>query len=182
MPSYLDTFNQFVSVGVILLQVTCGVLILTMLFVQSHRNPVRMFFKQYTFVIGFIVSLGSVALSLFYSNVIGFPPCELCWINRIFIYPQLILFAMELYKRDRTIVDFSIAFSLLSVVTSLYHVYIERGGASSLSCATQNVANQVSCATRYVFEFSYITIPIMALSASLLLLLVMVNYKYMSRK
>lgn len=87
---------------------------------------------------------------------------------------------MELYKKDRTIIDFSIAFALLSVITSLYHVYIEHGGTSGLPCAAPT-AGQVSCATRYVFEFSYITIPVMALTASLLLLLLMVNYKYVSR-
>ncbi len=180
MPAYLETFNQILSAGVIFLQAVCAVLILTMLFVKNRNNGIRIFFKKNAFYFGFLVSLGAVALSLFYSNVIGFPPCELCWINRIFIYPQLLLFGMELYKRDRTIVDFSIALALLSVITSLYHVYIERGGASVLPCAVPG-ANTVSCATRYVFEFSYVTIPIMALTLSLFILLLMVNYKYVSR-
>ncbi len=180
MPSYLNTFNQFVSGGAVAMQVLCLLLVVVLLFVPDRNNVIRKFFKSNAFFLGFLISLGAVAISLFYSNVIGFPPCELCWIQRIFIYPQLILFAMELYKRDKTIIDFSMVFALLGILTSIYHIYIEYGGQSALPCAVPG-AETVSCATRYVFEFSYVTIPVMSLTVSLLLLLLMVNYKYVSR-
>jgi disulfide bond formation protein DsbB len=180
MPSYLDTFNQLVSISVIVMQALCLVLVVTMLFVPNRNNPVRKLFKDSAFYIGFLVALGAVVTSLFYSNVIGFPVCELCYLQRIFLYPQFILFGMELYKRDRTIVDFSIVFALLGIITSIYHVYVEHGGTAGLPCALPG-ASEISCATRYVFEFSYVTIPVMALTASLLILLTMVNYKYVSR-
>lgn len=176
MPTYLDSFNRLVSFGSILLQILSICFIVAFVTGKRKANFFLMFFKQYAFIIGFIVALSSVLLSLFYSNVIGFPPCELCWINRIFIYPQLILFSMELWKKDKTMVDFSIALAILSIVTSLYHVYIEHGGSSTLPCAA-NVVAGASCATRYVYEFSYVTIPVMALSASTFLLLLMLNYK-----
>ena len=181
MPSYLDTFNQVISLGVIFLQVIILVLLVLCIFFRSRTNPILKFFHRYTFIMGFLVALGAVSMSLFYSNVIGFPPCELCWIQRIFLYPQLILFSMELYKRDRSIVDFSIVFALLGTITSIYHVYIERGGESALPCAAINAVNQVSCATRYVYEFSYVTIPVMALTLSLFLIIILWNYKYISR-
>ncbi len=180
MPTYINSFNQFVSISVVVMQLFCLVLVVTMLFVPDRENVVRKFFKDSAFYIGFLIALGAIALSLFYSNVIGFPVCELCYLQRIFIYPQFILFGMELYKRDRTIVDFSIVFALLGIITSLYHVYVEHGGTAGLPCAAPS-ATEVSCATRYVFEFSYVTIPVMALTASLFILLLMVNYKYVSR-
>jgi disulfide bond formation protein DsbB len=180
MPTYINTFNQFVSTSVVAMQAICLLLVVFMLFVSDRNNVVRKFFKDYAFYFGFLISLGAIALSLFYSNVIGFPVCELCYLQRIFIYPQFILFGMELYKRDRSIVDFSMAFALLGILTSIYHIYIEHGGTSGLPCAAPS-ATEVSCATRYVFEFSYVTIPVMALTASLFILLLMVNYKYVSR-
>lgn len=181
MPSYVDTFNKFVAIGVILMQITILLISANLLFFRSRKNSLLIFFKKYGFYIGFAISFGSVALSLFYSNVIGFPACELCWIQRIFLYPQAILFGMELYKRDRTMVDFSMALAFFGTIVSLFHLYIENGGASSLSCATGGAA-QISCATRYVYEFGYVTIPTMALTASVFLILLMVNYKYMSRE
>jgi disulfide bond formation protein DsbB len=153
----------------------------TLIFFRRHDNPLLSFFKDYAFVIGFLLSLGAVLLSLFYSNVIGFPACELCWIYRIFIYPQVILFGMEIYKRDRAIVDQCIVLTSFAVLTSLFHIYVENGGASSLSCAVGGTA-QISCATRYVYEFGYITIPVMAFSVAVFLLTLLLNYKYMTRK
>lgn len=180
MPSYIDTFNQFVSSSVVIMQVVCLLLVVLMLFVPNRNNVLRKFFKDYAFYFGFLIALGAIALSLFYSNIIGFPVCELCYLQRIFIYPQFILFGMELYKRDRTIIDFSLVFALLGIITSIYHIYIEHGGTSGLPCAAPS-ATEISCATRYVFEFSYVTIPVMALTASLFILLLMVNYKYVAR-
>jgi disulfide bond formation protein DsbB len=180
MPVYLDSFNQIVSVGVVFMQITVLVIWCNLVFAKSKRNKVLVFFKENTFLMGFFVALGSVALSLFYSNVIGFPACELCYVQRIFLYPQLVLFSMELYKKDRTIIDHSIALAIFGSLTSIYHMYIENGGSSSLACATGD-ANTISCATRYVYEFGYVTIPIMAFTASIFIITILLNYKYISK-
>lgn len=87
---------------------------------------------------------------------------------------------MELYKRDRSIVDQTLVLAILSSLTSLFHIYVENGGASSLACATGGPAT-VSCATRYIYEFGYITIPIMALTTAMFTVLLLINYKYMAR-
>ncbi len=180
MPAYLETVNQVLSIGAIFLQIVILVIAVNLIFFRSFKNPVLLFFKEYAFILGFLVALGSMLVSLFYSNFIGFPPCELCWVQRIFLYPQVILFGMELYKRDRTMVDFSIVMAIIGSLVSMYHVYIEHGGSSSLSCAT-GATNTISCATRYVYEFNYVSIPVMALTCSVFIIMILVNYKYMSR-
>lgn len=127
MPAYVETLNQLLSLGTIFLQFAIVALLLNLIFFRSHTNQILIFFKKYTFVIGFLIALTSTMLSLFYSNVVGFPPCELCWINRIFIYPQVILFGMELYKRDKAIVDQTMVLAILSALVSIFHVYVENG-------------------------------------------------------
>lgn len=181
MPSYVETLNQLLSLGTIFLQIAVVALLLNLVVFRSHSNQILEFFKKYTFVFGFVIALSSTMLSLFYSNVVGFPPCELCWINRIFIYPQVILFGMELYKRDRAIIDQSLVLAIFSALTSIFHVYVENGGAASLACATGGPAT-VSCATLYVYEFGYITIPVMALTTAVFTILLLINYKYMTKK
>ena len=181
MPAYTDTFNQFAAVGVIAMQVVIFLIAANLLFFRSRENKFLLFFKKFGFYIGFLVSFGAMALSLFYSNVIGFPACELCYVQRIFLYPQVILFGMELYKRDRTMIDFSMALAFFGTITSLFHLYIENGGESSLDCATGGKA-AISCAARYVYEFGYITVPVMALTTSVFIIILLVNYKYMSRQ
>jgi len=183
MPAYVETVNTILALGTIFLEIVMVFLIINLVFLRSRDNKTLIFFKKQTFNLGFLCAFGAVALSLFYSEIVGFPPCELCWIQRIFLYPQLILFSMELYKKDRSIIDFSIVFAVLGSITSIYHVYIENGGSSSLGCATLVPTNtsQVSCAIRYIYEFGYVTMPVMALSLSLFIITILLNYKYMAK-
>jgi disulfide bond formation protein DsbB len=180
MPAYIETLNKFLSFGAVVLQVAALVLVIALIFFP-RTNGVRVFFKRYTFIFSFILAFSAVCFSLFYSNVIGFPPCELCWISRITMYPLALLLGMELYKKDKSILDHSIVLALLNVITSIYHVYIEHGGKSSLPCADPNVTNQVSCSARYVYEFGYVTMPMMALTVSFFVLMLLINYKHSTR-
>lgn len=181
MPTYIDTFNTLVAIGTIGLQLFCFVIVGALLFFKKKENVFLKFLHDYTFIIGFLASFGAIAMSLFYSNVIGFPACELCWMQRIFIYPQAVLFGMELYRREKVIVDYSLVLAFIGTLISLFHIYVEHGGASSLSCAT-GTATEISCATRYVYEFNYISIPVMAFSFGVFMMLLLWNYRYMSKK
>ena len=180
MPAYLDIVNKILAGGTIFLQVVILIIFVCLLVFRTRDNPILLFFKRYTFILGFLGAFGAFALSLFYSEIVGFPPCELCWIQRIFLYPQLILFGMELYKRERSIVDFSIVFASLGSIVSVYHIFVEAGLATGSSCANPT-SGGVSCAVRYIYEFGYVTMPIMALTLSLFIIILLVNYKYMAR-
>lgn len=174
MLEYLDTLNKVLSLGTILLQVVILLLAVNLILFRDTRNKILSFFKKYTFLFGFLAGLGAVILSLFYSEIIGFPACELCWVQRIFLYPQLVLFGLALLKKDKSIVDYSLTFAIIGSLVSIYHIYIENGGSSlGEGCS----ANEVSCAVRYIFEFGYITIPVMCLTLSLFIIALIWNYK-----
>jgi len=179
---YIDIINKFLSLGTIFMQIFIVLLLLNLIFFKKQNRALSLL-KDYTFHIGFLVALMAVLLSLFYSEIVGYPPCELCWIQRIFLYPQLVLFGMELYKKERSIIDFSIVFAVLGSITSIYHIFIENGGSSSIACSVTNAVStgEVSCATRYIYEFGYITMPIMALTMSVFIIVILLNYKYTRR-
>ena len=184
MLTYVEITNKILSLWTIFLQVIILIIFVNLVFFRNRENTLLLFFKKHTFILGFLSALGAFLLSLFYSEIVGFPPCELCWIQRIFLYPQLVLFSMELYKRDRSIVDFSIVFATIGSLVSIYHVYVENGGTSGLSCATGTAIsgiNQSSCSVRYIYEYGYITMPVMALTLSLFIIVILMNYKYISR-
>jgi len=111
-------------------------------------------------LIGFVVSLGAAVLTLFYSDYLGIEPCPLCWWQRIFMFPQIILFGMALWKRDAYIVDYSIVLSVIGGGIALYQHALQMFGEGSLPCP----ATGPSCAQRILFEFGYITFPLMAVS------------------
>lgn len=180
MPAYVEIINKILSLGTIFLQVVILLIAINFIFNRSRNNKILLFFKNYTFYLGFLAALGAVLLSLFYSEIVGYPPCDLCWIQRIFLYPQLVLFGMELYKKEKSIIDFSLIFAILGSITSIYHIFVEGGMISSAVCADPS-SGGVSCSVRYIYEFGYITMPIMALTLSLFIISILLNYKYMSK-
>jgi disulfide bond formation protein DsbB len=109
--------------------------------------------------IGFIIPFSAVVGSLVYSEVIGYPPCMLCWYARVAFYPQVIIFAIALFKKDKTILSYALGLTIFGLIVTGYHSLIQIIGESAaiLPCAT----NGISCVTRDVFEYGFITIPFM---------------------
>lgn len=122
------------------------------------------------------LSLGGIALTLYYSEVLGFSPCGLCWLQRVFLYPQAILFIMAIWKRDRRAADYSIGFSVFGLIAGAYQHYLQMGGIDLIPCpATAINASGITadCAQRFLFEFGYITFPLMGVSLFALLIVLM---------
>jgi len=92
--------------------------------------------------------------------------------QRVFLYPQIFSFIVALSKQDRRIADYSIALSVPGFVIALYQHYLQMGGTSVIPCpATADKA--VDCAVRFLFEFGYITYPLMAATAFAFLIITM---------
>jgi disulfide bond formation protein DsbB len=181
MENYLGLINKTLSFGTIFLQLTIVFLVFNLIFFNKTENKILSFFKKFTLPLGFLMALGAFSLSLFYSEIIGYPPCTLCWVQRIFLYPQLILFGLAWYKKENAIIDFSLVFAIFGSVSSLYHMYVEAGGKTGLACANP-ASGEVSCAVRYLYEFNYVTLPLMALTLSLFIITILLNYKYSLKK
>ena len=109
--------------------------------------------------------------SLFYSEIAGFDPCKLCWFQRIFMYPLAILLGLALIRKDFKFTFYPFALTLIGAIISLYHNTIYYGGISIFPCEPFGLG--VSCTKVLVMEFGYVTIPLMALTAFLLIILLL---------
>lgn len=123
---------------------------------------------------GFLISLTGFFTSIVYSNIIGFDPCELCWWQRVFLYPQVIIFGVALYNEkvrkveDEMVFLYSLVLSLCGAFTALFQYYGQMFDPEILSsCASQGA----SCAKVFFVSFGYITIPMMSLTAYIILIL-----------
>ena len=117
---------------------------------------------------GFVGSLG-------YSEVIGYVPCKLCWVQRITLYPVLILSAIGLYKKDdKVLSDYIIALMVIGSLVGAYHIFLQFV-PNSLDCAT--TGQGVSCSKNWVRVWGYITIPVMCITAHLNVLIAAVCKK-----
>src|SRR5690625_6744143 len=64
--------------------------------------------------------------SLFYSEVMGFVPCELCWIQRIFMYPLVMIYGVAAFKKDLSIALPGLFLSGIGMFISAYHYLLQR--------------------------------------------------------
>src|SRR3989344_9597668 len=71
-----------------------------LLFHKDKTNPVIRFFGKNGIALAFFVSLSATVISLFYSDVVGFEPCKLCWFQRIFMYPQILILGLAWFRKD----------------------------------------------------------------------------------
>jgi disulfide bond formation protein DsbB len=176
MTPFASEISNIFSLLTILSQV--AVLFLVYCLLVGH-GKVTMFVGKHAILLGFIVSLGAMIMSLVFSDIIGFEPCTLCWVQRIFIYPQAILFGIALYRRERVIVDYSLALSIVGGLIAAYHYYGQMFNTGALPC---KAAEGVSpCAVRFFVDFGYVTIPMMSLTTFMLLVAFMAMSKKYSK-
>lgn len=163
--------------GILISHILLVVLFLAVIFRRTWGAWVVSYIGRYSLAIGLVVALSAVFGSLFYSEIVGFPPCVLCWWQRVFIYPQAVIFAVALWKKDRGVFAYSSLLASFAGVIALYHSYVYWGGKSLLPCTALGGA----CDKIYVMEFGYITIPTMSLTIVLfLLLLAWINRLYIN--
>lgn len=127
----------------------------------------RTFFKKHSILFAFIVAFVATLGSLFYSEIALYEPCKLCWYQRIFMYPLVLMFAIALWKKDRRVFRYAIPMTVVGGIIATYH-YITQMIQYSATCGT-NVA--VPCTIKYIFHFGYVTISMMALTAFILIII-----------
>jgi disulfide bond formation protein DsbB len=117
--------------------------------------------------IAWAIALVATLGSLFFSEYADFIPCRLCWFQRIAMYPLAIVLLVGALRRDvRAAVPYAIVFPIAGAVVSIYHIYIEYNpSAESASCKVG-----VPCSVKWIDEFGYVTIPVLALTAFLSIL------------
>jgi disulfide bond formation protein DsbB len=106
--------------------------------------------------IALVTTLGS----LYYSEVAGYPPCTLCWYQRIAIYPQVVVLGVAWWRRDTQVWRTAVPLAVIGAVLSIWHIVIERYPALAGPCDPAN-----PCTIKWVEEFGFLTVPTMALIA-----------------
>lgn len=145
------------------------ILVFSIIFRSTWGRGITGFVGIHAIPLAFSISLLAVLGSLFYSEILGFEPCSLCWWQRIFLYPiPLILGIAWRKKLGNTVFTYVIPLAVLATIIALYHTYADLGGASILECTSVGGA----CSKVYVKEFGYITIPSMSLTISVYILVI----------
>ncbi|USG63942.1 disulfide oxidoreductase [Brevibacillus ruminantium] len=118
-----------------------------------------------------VIALIATGGSLFFSEVLKYIPCELCWYQRIFMYPLVILLGIASAKKDYGIIRYTLPLSVIGGMISLYHYAIQK--VPSLH-ELGNACGIVPCNTDYINWLGFITIPFLALIAFVLITVLLI--------
>lgn len=137
------------------------------------------FLKKNILYLAFAQALVATLGSLYFSEIRHFPPCTLCWYQRILMYPLVLIFAVGILKKDKNVNLYAWPLIAIGWVIALYHnlLYYNILPEAAAPCTAG-----ISCTTRFFAWFGFITIPLLSLTAFTILGGLMLIYsRYVKR-
>jgi disulfide bond formation protein DsbB len=116
----------------------------------------------YELWLAFVVAAVATGGSLFFSEIAHFVPCELCWYQRICMYPLSIITLFAAVLNDQRIARYLLPFPVFGAGVSTYHLLVENGVVHQAQACL--ISAPGGCATKWIDEFGYVTIPTLALT------------------
>ena len=160
-----DTIVILAALGVAGQVLAVVLLVIGLAWLVGLRGPgswLRRLVEGYELWLAFLVTAIATGGSLFFSEVAHFVPCELCWYQRICMYPLSIITLLAALADDRHVARYLLPLPLAGAGVSVYHLLVENGViAQQQSCL---ISAPGGCATKWIEEFGYVTIPVLALT------------------
>jgi disulfide bond formation protein DsbB len=160
-----DTIRALAFLGVAG-QVVAGMLaVIAVLAVVGLGGPLRLLRRAvwgYELWLAFVVAAIATGGSLFFSDIANFPPCELCWYQRICMYPLSLLTLLMALGGSHRAARYLLPLPVVGAGVSVYHLLVENGVVGQSNACL--ISAPGGCATKWINEFGYMTIPTLALT------------------
>ncbi|BDH63564.1 disulfide bond formation protein C [Lysinibacillus sp. PLM2] len=134
---------------------------------EANKNSKKVWILYFAWIVSVVATLGS----LYFSEIKGFIPCDLCWFQRIFMYPLVIILGIGTFQSDISVKKFVLPLSVIGGTISIFH-YLEQkvpGFGGIKPCVSG-----VPCSAQYINWFGFVTIPFLALIAFTLITICMI--------
>jgi len=155
--SVLGVIGQVLAAGMLMIG------LLALVGVRGPLNALRSGVEGYELWLAFIVASIATGGSLFFSEIAHFVPCELCWYQRICMYPLTITTLLAALFDDPRAARYLLPLPVVGAGVSVYHLLVENGVVGeSLTC---RISAPGGCTVKWINEFGYVTIPTLALTA-----------------
>lgn len=134
---------------------------------SSNKNWTLLFL---TWVVVSVSAMGSI----FFSHVMEFAPCVLCWYQRICLFPLVIILATGLFPFDDRVVKYSLPLAIAGWLTAFYHNLLYSG---IIPQNLQPCTKGVSCTEKYIDLFGFLTIPMLSLMSFSIIIAMLIILK-----
>jgi disulfide bond formation protein DsbB len=143
-------------------------------------NKDKAFNSDWTIIfICWIVASVSTLGSLFFSEIMELPPCALCWYQRVFMFPLVIILLVGLFPFDKSIIKYALALASAGWGFAFYHYLVYSG---LIPESIQPCSQGVSCSETYLDLFGFLTIPMLSLiSFSIIIGLLLILRRRLSK-
>jgi disulfide bond formation protein DsbB len=109
-----------------------------------------------------LVASVSTLGALFFGEVMQLTPCVLCWYQRIFMFPLVLILPIGMFPFDRKVIRYALPLAALGWLIAAFHVLLIAGVIpEGIKPCTQGVP----CSEKVIEWFGFVTIPLLALVA-----------------
>ena len=130
--------------------------------------------SNFLILLSFITACIATMGSLFFSEIMQFVPCSMCWYQRIFMYPLVLIFLVNTLYPDNKVFKYAMPIVVVGLLFAIYHNLLMFGiiPESVVPCV-----QGVPCSTEYINWLGFITIPFLSLSAYSIIFILLLMYK-----
>ncbi len=108
-----------------------------------------------------VASLSTLG-ALFFSEIMELPPCVLCWYQRIFMFPLVLLLPVGLFPFDARVVRYALPLALAGWLVSLFQVLLVVG---LIPEAIRPCTQGVPCSEVQIQWLGFVNIPLLSFIA-----------------
>jgi disulfide bond formation protein DsbB len=131
-------------------------------------------YKSFLLIAAWSQALIGTMGSLYFSEIAHFPPCILCWYQRICLYPLVVILAVGILTHDRAAWRYALPLAVAGWIIAFYHngLYYKIIPENAAPCALG-----VSCTTQFIAYFGFLTIPLLSLLAFTSIIVLLLTYR-----
>lgn len=146
---------------------------------STYLKMIKNLVLKYGLYVAWFQALISMIGSLVFSEFMKFAPCLLCWYQRIAMYPLVLILAIGISRKDKNVVWYALPLSIIGTVIAVYHnlMYYKIIPQEIAPCEIG-----ASCFTKYIDWFGFITIPLLALIAFVIIDVILYLYLTYTKK
>ncbi|OOZ83440.1 disulfide bond formation protein B [Bacillus cereus] len=114
--------------------------------------------RKYHIAIAWMIAISAMLISLVFSEWMKLPPCDLCWYQRMAMYPLLLILGIGMYRRDPYVSTYAFPFACMGLLIAIYQIKIQVFPTNEMKICSIGV----SCTEDYLNMFGFISIPMLS--------------------
>lgn len=104
--------------------------------------------------------------SLYFSEIVNYKPCIMCWYQRTMMYPLAVILIVAALTKDKRVWRYAVPLAAIGITVSTYHWFLERfPNLDAGVCSAE-----VPCEFVWFENFGFVTLSFMAFTGFLAVL------------